>query len=280
VAAALNATLAGFRDAIAAIGHNAETLATASGQLTSVSSQVASAAEESSLQAAGASAAAEEVSTNVSSVATGTEQMAASIREIADNASNAAAVASSAADKAQAMNAIVGKLGQSSAEITNVVNMITSIAEQTNLLALNATIEAARAGDAGRGFAVVANEVKELAQETGRATAEIATKVATIQGDTDLAVSSIGEISEVIAQISDAQNIIASAVEEQTATTNEIGRSVTEAATGSGSIASNIAAVAAAASQATNGAGGTRVSAQELARMADELQSLVGRFQY
>src|SRR5690606_21069933 len=126
----------------------------------------------------------------------------------------------------------------------NVVKVITSIAEQTNLLALNATIEAARAGEAGKGFAVVASEVKDLAQETAKATEDIARRVAAIQVDTVSAVEAIAEISTIIANINDYQLTIASAVEEQTATTNEMSRSVAEAATGSGEIAANISGVA------------------------------------
>ena len=132
-------------------------------------------------------------------VAAGSEEMGASIREIAQNATEAARVAAQAVEVADATNATVAKLGESSAEIGNVVKVITSIAEQTNLLALNATIEAARAGEAGKGFAVVANEVKDLAQETARATEDITRRVEAIQADTGGAVEAIGEIAAIIA---------------------------------------------------------------------------------
>ncbi len=148
-------------------------------------------------------------------------------------------------------NATVSSLGESSAEIGNVVKVITSIAEQTNLLALNATIEAARAGEAGKGFAVVANEVKELAQETARATEDIARRVEAIQSDTTGAVDAINRISAIIERINDFQTTISSAVEEQTATTAEMSRNATEASTGAVQIAKNIAGVAQAARDTT-----------------------------
>src|SRR4029079_18201927 len=129
---------------------------------------------------------------------------------------------------------VMARLGESSTAIGNVVKVITSIAEQTNLLALNATIEAARAGDAGKGFAVVASEVKDLAQETARATEDISRRVDAIQTDTEGAVTAIDQISQVISRINEFQTTIASAVEEQTATTSEMNRSVSEAATGTG----------------------------------------------
>src|SRR5581483_7458380 len=149
----------------------------------------------------------------------------------------AARVATSAVRVAEVTSGAISKLGDSSIEIGKVVKVITSIAEQTNLLALNATIEAARAGEAGKGFAVVANEVKELANETARATEDISRKIDAIQTDTQTAVISIQEITDVIAKINDIQTTIASAVEEQAATTNEIGRNVSEAAKGTTEIA-------------------------------------------
>ena len=180
---------------------------------------------------------------------------------------------------AETTNLTIAKLGESSTEIGNVIKVITSIAEQTNLLALNATIEAARAGEAGKGFAVVAKEVKELAKETAKATEDISQKIETIQGDTRAAIEAIDEISTIINNVNDIQTTIATAVEEQTATTSEMSRGVSEAATGSSEIARNIAGVADAASNTTIGASDSQKAAAELARMAADLQALVGDFQ-
>jgi methyl-accepting chemotaxis protein len=275
---ALTKLLADLSGSLSAISHNAQVLASSAEELTSVSHQMGTNAEETSTQAGVVSAASEQVSRNVQTVATSAEEMSASVKEIAKNASAAARVAESAVRVAETTNATITKLGESSAEIGQVVKVITSIAQQTNLLALNATIEAARAGEAGKGFAVVANEVKELAKETAKATEDIGQKIQAIQVDTTSAVQAIAEISSVIAQINDISNTIASAVEEQTATTNEIGRNVTEAAKGSTEIAQSISGVAHAAKSTTDGASETQASAQALAQMATELQTLVSRF--
>ncbi|KAB2648157.1 MAG: PAS domain-containing protein [Verrucomicrobia bacterium] len=264
---------------LAAVAQNATTLSSASEELSANSSQMVSNAEETATQAGVVSAAAEQVSKNVQTVATGTEEMGASIKEIAKNAQDAAKVAASAVKTAETTNATISKLGDSSAEIGKVIKVITSIAQQTNLLALNATIEAARAGEAGKGFAVVANEVKELAKETAKATEDISQKIEAIQGDTKSAVIAIAEISAIINKINDYQNTIASAVEEQTATTNEISRNVAEAAKGSTEIAQNITGVATAAKSTTSGANDTQKAAGELSRMASELQAIVSNFQ-
>ena len=269
-----------LRKNVANIAQTAQTLASASQELTSVSQQMASNAEETAAQAGVASAAAEQVSHNVTTVATGTEQMGASIKEIAKSAHEAAKVATAAVKVADRTNTTVAKLGESSGEIGNVVKVITSIAQQTNLLALNATIEAARAGEAGKGFAVVANEVKELAKQTAKATEDISRKIEAIQVDTKGAVEAIGQIGGIINQINDIQNTIASAVEEQTATTGEISRNVTEAARGSSEIAQNVSGVAQAARGTTEGASDTKKSADELSKMAHDLQKLVGQFKY
>ncbi len=277
---ALNRALETMGRAIAAISENAQTLSTSSEELTVVSQQMNANAEETSTQALGVSAAAEQVSKNTLTVAAGMEEMSASIVEIAKNASQAAKVATTAVAAAETTNATVTKLGESSAEIGKVVKVITSIAEQTNLLALNATIEAARAGDAGKGFAVVANEVKELAKQTGKATEDISQMVQAIQTDTKRAAEAIGQISAIINQINDFQNTIASAVEEQTATTTEISQNISEAATGSANIAQSIMAVAQATRGTTDAIGHTRKSALELSQMASALQKLVDGFQY
>ena len=274
----LDAAMTRLRATVATIEASAASLSGASERMTDTTTRIASTAEETSVQAQAVSAAAEQVSRSVDSVSAGGEQMGASIREISQNAAEAARVASEAVSVTATTSATMGKLGESSAEIGNVIKTITSIAEQTNLLALNATIEAARAGDAGKGFAVVASEVKDLAQETARATEDISKRVEAIQADTSGAVAAIEEISVVIERISDFQTTIASAVEEQTATTAEMNRSVTEAAAGSGEIAENITGVAEAARLTSQSVAETQEATADLARMSSELRSVVSAF--
>ena len=280
LANAVNTLSKSVRSALEQIGRNVAALASSSEELNKVSQSMGSSADETATQASVVSAAAEQVSNNVQTVATGADEMSASIKEIAKNTAEATRVASSAVRTAEVTNETISKLGQSSAEIGQVIKVITSIAQQTNLLALNATIEAARAGEAGKGFAVVANEVKELAKETAKATEDISRKIEAIQGDTNGAVSAINQISQVIGQISDIQTTIASAIEEQSATTNEIGRTLAEAAKGSTDISKNIGGVAEAARATTVGATDTSNSAHSLEKMAVELQTLVSQFRY
>ena len=262
------------------VADNTAALASSAEELSAVSKQLGSNAEETSAQVVVAAAAAEQVSKTTQSLAGATEQMAASIKEIAKNAAQAARVAGEAVKVADATNATVSKLGASAEAIGKVIKVITSIAQQTNLLALNATIEAARAGDAGKGFAVVANEVKELAKETAKATDDIGRSIESIQNDTKEAVVAIGHIGGIIGQISDISSAIASAVEEQSVTTNEMGRNVSETARGSGEIARNISTVTEVARGTTAGANQTLTSAGELARMAAELRQLVSRYSF
>ncbi len=280
MAASLNSALDRLRLAMNSIGQHSQSLAGASEELSAVSNQLAGGAQETSSQATMVSAAAEQVSANVRTVAAGTEEMSASIREIAHAATEATRVANDGVSVARTTNDTVAKLGVSTNEIGEVVKVITSIAEQTNLLALNATIEAARAGEAGKGFAIVANEVKELAKETAKATDDIARRIEAIQGDSQAAIEAIAQIARIMDQINEAQTTIASAVEEQTATTSEMGRNVAEAASGSADIAENIASVASSTHDTTSGASNTQEAAAELARMASELEQLVGQFSY
>jgi methyl-accepting chemotaxis protein len=269
-----------LRKNISEIADTAQTLSSSSEELSTISQTMAGNAEQTSAQANVVSTASEEIARNVETVATGAEEMGASIKEIARNANEAAKVAKSAVVIAEKTNETVGKLGVSSTEIGQVIKVITSIAEQTNLLALNATIEAARAGEAGKGFAVVANEVKELANQTAKATEEISQKIEAIQSDTQSSVDAIAEITMVINQINDISNTIASAVEEQTATTAEIGRNVEQTAKGSNEISENISGVAKAAQETSTGVGQTQQAATDLSKMAADLQKLVSRFTY
>ena len=278
MAVAVNEARDGLREVVGQLTASSSALGASTQQLTGSTERIGASAQEAAQQADAVADAANVVSANVQTVAAGSQEMGASIREIAESANQAARVASEAVTVAENTNATVSQLGVSSAEIGNVVKAITAIAGQTNLLALNATIEAARAGESGKGFAVVASEVKDLAQETAKATEDISRRVEAIQSDTANAVAAIGEISHIIARINDYQLTIASAVEEQTATTGEMSRSVADAAHGSTDIAGTINGVANATQSTTATLEETTGAVRELAGISAELQQVIGRF--
>ena len=263
---------------VAQLAVTCESVARASNDVLATSQRISSNSEETSSQANLVAEAGKEVSSNVGAVARGSEEMLSSIQEIVRSSSQAASIAQNAVKVAESTNDKIEKLSASSAEIGDVLKVITAIAQQTNLLALNATIEAARAGTAGNGFVVVANEVKELANQTARATEDIARKIELIQRDSKSAVQAIGEISSVINQIDDISHVIAGAVEKQTSTTNEMGHNMSEAAKGTNEIARNIVGVANAARSTAEGARETNTAAHELDVMAAHMQTILRQF--
>ncbi len=254
------------------------TVTDAAGQMRDTASRLSQTAEEASTQTSAVAASAEQASGNVQNVAAAAEELGRAIDEIAQQVAHQSSIAGSAVATAESGDAKVLQLSEAARQIGEVVALITNIAEQTNLLALNATIEAARAGDAGKGFAVVASEVKALANQTSKATEEIAQQVATIQASTDETVEAIREIGGRIQEMSHISATVAAAVEEQSAATQEISRHVAEAAVGTQDVTTTIVSVTEAAQQ-TGGASGDVLNASEaLASQADTLQSVVRRF--
>ena len=239
---------------------------------------LSSIAAEADSQARSASSSSEQTSANVRSVAGATEELGASIREISDQATQANRVVEHAAGIAQSTDQLVGQLANGAARIGDVVKLIRAIAEQTNLLALNATIEAARAGEAGRGFAVVASEVKTLASQTAKATEEIAAQIGAIQGSTAQAVGAIRQIGDVMGDISRFTSTIAASVEEQSASTQEIGRNVHQAATGARELAGNMATVTEAIEETNRSASAVLGASNALTAQAGTLQQAVDTF--
>jgi methyl-accepting chemotaxis protein len=306
LAKALNEMRANIHRMVADIGGCVQTLASSSTELSTVSAQmaygvkdmsesangVAAAAEESSANTVSVAASMEQATTNLSSVASATEEMSATVGEIASNSEKARAISSDATVQAQAVSTMMKELGRAAQEIGQVTETITSISAQTNLLALNATIEAARAGAAGKGFAVVANEIKELAQQTAAATEDIKGKIASIQASTGGAIGDIEKIAQVIKQVEEIVANIAAAIEEQSAVTRDVASNISQASMGmqdsnervgqtatvSQSIAEDIARVTATISRFTRNNECVQSNAEDLLRLREAFESLIGRF--
>ncbi|MCW2237362.1 methyl-accepting chemotaxis protein [Azospirillum canadense] len=254
------------------------TVASAATELEATAQSMLTTADQTKGRAAGTAAAAEQASVNVQTVASATNQLTASITEISGQVSRSTSIASLAVSEAQQTNERVQGLVAQAQRIGDVVKLITDIASQTNLLALNATIEAARAGEAGKGFAVVASEVKNLANQTAKATDEIAGQIASMQEATSGAASAIGGIGDTIGTINEIATIIASAIEEQGSATGEIARNVQEAAQGTHLVTTNITDVSEGATQTGSAATQVLGAAGELSRQSENLRAEVERF--
>ncbi len=303
---ALNDMVSNLKRMIQDITNGVDTLSSSSTELSAISHQmssgaqqtseksntVSSSAEEMSANMSSVAAATEQASTNVNMVATASEEMTATISEIARNSEKALNITEKAVSEAQNASETVDELGKAAREIGKVTESITEISEQTNLLALNATIEAARAGDAGKGFAVVANEIKELAKQAAGATDEIKRKIEGIQNSTDGTVKQIDQISTVINEVNEIVSIIATAVEEQSVTTRDIAGNVAQAARGieevtenvaqsstvAAEIAKDISGVNDAAQEMSNSSSQVNLSAESLNRLSEQLKSMADRF--
>ena len=290
---ALNETIGRLDEMLNAVKDNAEALAAASEELSTISSTLSEGASELSMQANSAAGATEQISANISAMAAATEEMSAnvanvsstaeemsatmesvaasvdgvrrSIGAIAENAADGADVAQKAMELAGRATGTMNDLGGAAREIGKVTAVIKRIAEQTNLLALNATIEAASAGDAGKGFAVVAHEIKELANQSAKAAEDIAAKIQGVQGSAGQAVEVIARVSDIIGTINDAVAVINEAVDEQTAATNEIAISMTQTNVGAGEIARSISELAKGSSDISANAGEVAKAAGDVA---------------
>lgn len=250
-----------------------------SGSLITLSNSMSASAEQTASQANTVSSASEQVNIGVQTVATNMEEMSAAIKEITKTTNATSEMSSEALKLAHSANEIIGKLGESSQDIGDVIKVISSIAQQTNLLALNATIEAARAGEAGKGFAVVANEVKELAKQTASSTQDITKKIEGIQKDTINAIQSLSDIGEAIDKINAHTSNIAASVEEQSAATNEVTRIVSDSASGVNQISENIAQVSVAANVTGKDAQKSFESAKNLKEIAEVLKEFVSKLE-
>ncbi|HUH84929.1 MAG TPA: HAMP domain-containing methyl-accepting chemotaxis protein [Stellaceae bacterium] len=255
-----------------------QALGDASTQMRLTAQSMSATAEETSRQATGVASAAEQASANVDTVASSAEEMGASIAEITRQVAESSRIATQAVEEAGRTNATVQGLADAAQKIGEVVSLIQDIASQTNLLALNATIEAARAGEAGKGFAVVASEVKSLANQTAKATEDIAGQIAAIQDATKKAVDAIGAIDGTIGRMNEISTMIAAAMEEQGASTREIARNTQEAARGTLDVSQSIGNVNQAAAETGTAAGQVLTSSEELGKHAEKLRNEVDRF--
>jgi methyl-accepting chemotaxis protein len=247
-------------------------------QMQATAQQMSSTAEETSRQSSNVATASDQATANVQTVAATAEELSASIAEIGRQVGQATRIAQNAVDESESANETVQGLAEAAQRIGEVVNLINDIAGQTNLLALNATIEAARAGEAGKGFAVVAQEVKNLANQTAKATEEIAQQISSVQDETNGAVDAIQRIRGIITEISDISTTISSAVEEQGVSTQEIARNVQQAAKGTQEVNSNIENVNKAAGETGSAAGQVLTASQEMSHQAENLRAQVDQF--
>ncbi len=262
----------------ASVGGVVQQVSSAASQMRSSSEAMSSTAEETRQRSTSMAAASEQASANVQTVATAAEELSGSIAEISRQVGQASDIASGAVQQASDTNAKIQGLAEAAQKIGEVVELITDIAEQTNLLALNATIEAARAGDAGKGFAVVASEVKNLANQTAKATDEIGTQISGVQASTQEAVAAIEAIGKTIGEIDEISTGIASAVEEQGAATQEIARNVEQASTGTREVTGSIAEVSQAANDTGAAATQIRDASSALSEQSERLRGEVDRF--
>jgi methyl-accepting chemotaxis protein len=271
----LNELAASFE---ASVGNIVQTVASASTELQSSAEALAGISEQTSQQSATVAAASEEASVSVQAVSSSAEELTASINEISRQVKDSSLMTSQAVEQVRKTNETVNGLAQSSAQIGDVLKLIRDIAEQTNLLALNATIEAARAGEAGKGFAVVASEVKNLANQTAKATEEVASRISSMQTATSGAVTDIQGIGSTVERISGVSGNIDSAVNQQSLATQEIARSVQQVAAGTAEVSGSITTVTTAANQSRNASSEVLGAARELSVQAEKLKTEVDQF--